>query len=256
MFYTSLDAAPRQPTESMSGFVVSAPEEGDQGLSAEMSCGHAVKPESLTGWCRSLLDQVHVYLTTCFTDISSKHPLVGHQLHITVYFPLKPIEILSCFNQYWPFGVKILKSLVNPLYKLSSIHSTRIPLTVLFILVLFTYEAVTISCCQGNQINSISLLSPFRVSTNSSVLHWSRAPCRSVMQCGPTRRCVVWQCWPRRRCSTLKRTWPDWLLQNTANSKQWVGCEINFINIINTAYDGVSVIVLHCVSSLSTVSWV
>lgn len=35
-----------------------APEEGDQGLRAEMSCGHAVTPESLTGWCRSLLDQV------------------------------------------------------------------------------------------------------------------------------------------------------------------------------------------------------
>ncbi|XP_044197463.1 probable E3 ubiquitin-protein ligase ARI5 [Thunnus albacares] len=33
------------------------PEEGDQGLRAEMSCGHAVTPESLTGWCRSLLDQ-------------------------------------------------------------------------------------------------------------------------------------------------------------------------------------------------------
>uniref|UniRef100_A0A3B4FX82 Probable E3 ubiquitin-protein ligase ARI5 n=1 Tax=Pundamilia nyererei TaxID=303518 RepID=A0A3B4FX82_9CICH len=29
----------------------------DQGLRAEMSCGHAVTPESLTGWCRSLLDQ-------------------------------------------------------------------------------------------------------------------------------------------------------------------------------------------------------
>lgn len=34
-----------------------SPEEGDQGLRAEMSCGHAVTPESLTGWCRSLLDQ-------------------------------------------------------------------------------------------------------------------------------------------------------------------------------------------------------
>ncbi|XP_038126351.1 uncharacterized protein LOC119773419 [Cyprinodon tularosa] len=33
------------------------PEEGDQGLRAEMSCGHAVTPQSLTGWCRSLLDQ-------------------------------------------------------------------------------------------------------------------------------------------------------------------------------------------------------
>ncbi|XP_069025939.1 E3 ubiquitin-protein ligase DDB_G0292642 [Embiotoca jacksoni] len=33
------------------------PEEGDQCLRAEMSCGHAVTPESLTGWCRSLLDQ-------------------------------------------------------------------------------------------------------------------------------------------------------------------------------------------------------
>ncbi|KAK5614869.1 hypothetical protein CRENBAI_010626 [Crenichthys baileyi] len=33
------------------------PEEGDQGLCAEMSCGHAVTPQSLTGWCRSLLDQ-------------------------------------------------------------------------------------------------------------------------------------------------------------------------------------------------------
>ncbi|XP_014899694.1 E3 ubiquitin-protein ligase dbl4-like isoform X2 [Poecilia latipinna] len=29
----------------------------DQGLRAEMSCGHAVTPQSLTGWCRSLLDQ-------------------------------------------------------------------------------------------------------------------------------------------------------------------------------------------------------
>lgn len=35
-----------------------APEEGDQCLRAEMSCGHAVTPESLTAWCRSLLDQV------------------------------------------------------------------------------------------------------------------------------------------------------------------------------------------------------
>ncbi|XP_070785992.1 probable E3 ubiquitin-protein ligase RNF144A-A isoform X1 [Enoplosus armatus] len=33
------------------------PEEGDECLRAEMSCGHAVTPESLTGWCRSLLDQ-------------------------------------------------------------------------------------------------------------------------------------------------------------------------------------------------------
>ncbi|XP_076016417.1 E3 ubiquitin-protein ligase RNF144A-like isoform X3 [Genypterus blacodes] len=33
------------------------PEEGDIFLRAEMSCGHAVTPESLTGWCRSLLDQ-------------------------------------------------------------------------------------------------------------------------------------------------------------------------------------------------------
>ncbi|XP_071765234.1 E3 ubiquitin-protein ligase DDB_G0292642 [Centroberyx gerrardi] len=33
------------------------PEEGDVCLRAEMSCGHAVTPESLTGWCRSLLDQ-------------------------------------------------------------------------------------------------------------------------------------------------------------------------------------------------------
>ncbi|XP_028329650.1 uncharacterized protein LOC114480059 [Gouania willdenowi] len=33
------------------------PEDGDPGLRAEMSCGHAVTPESLTGWCRSLLDQ-------------------------------------------------------------------------------------------------------------------------------------------------------------------------------------------------------
>ncbi|XP_020567347.1 E3 ubiquitin-protein ligase RNF19A isoform X1 [Oryzias latipes] len=29
----------------------------DKCLRAEMSCGHAVTPESLTGWCRSLLDQ-------------------------------------------------------------------------------------------------------------------------------------------------------------------------------------------------------
>lgn len=35
-----------------------APEDGDVCLRAEMSCGHAVTPESLTGWCRSLLDQV------------------------------------------------------------------------------------------------------------------------------------------------------------------------------------------------------
>ncbi|XP_011485859.1 probable E3 ubiquitin-protein ligase RNF217 [Oryzias latipes] len=33
------------------------PEEGDENMRAEMSCGHAVTPESLTGWCRSLLDQ-------------------------------------------------------------------------------------------------------------------------------------------------------------------------------------------------------
>lgn len=34
------------------------PDEGDLCLRAEMSCGHAVTPHSLTGWCRSLLDQV------------------------------------------------------------------------------------------------------------------------------------------------------------------------------------------------------
>ncbi|KAL6118511.1 uncharacterized protein ACO6RY_03299 [Pungitius sinensis] len=33
------------------------PHSSDQSLRAEMSCGHAVTPESLTGWCRSLLDQ-------------------------------------------------------------------------------------------------------------------------------------------------------------------------------------------------------
>ncbi|XP_061565998.1 uncharacterized protein si:ch211-212k18.15 [Cololabis saira] len=33
------------------------PDEEDVGLRAEMSCGHAVTPQSLTGWCRSLLDQ-------------------------------------------------------------------------------------------------------------------------------------------------------------------------------------------------------
>ncbi|KAM3875649.1 uncharacterized protein ACN63O_018513 [Diretmus argenteus] len=32
-------------------------QDGDVCLRAEMSCGHAVTPESLTGWCRSLLDQ-------------------------------------------------------------------------------------------------------------------------------------------------------------------------------------------------------
>lgn len=35
----------------------SSSQDGDQVLRAEMSCGHAVTPESLTGWCRSLLDQ-------------------------------------------------------------------------------------------------------------------------------------------------------------------------------------------------------
>uniref|UniRef100_A0A3Q3CX27 Uncharacterized protein n=1 Tax=Haplochromis burtoni TaxID=8153 RepID=A0A3Q3CX27_HAPBU len=29
----------------------------DDSLRAEMSCGHAVTPESLTRWCRSLLDE-------------------------------------------------------------------------------------------------------------------------------------------------------------------------------------------------------
>ncbi|CAL8327581.1 unnamed protein product [Lota lota] len=33
------------------------PEDGDESLRAEMSCGHAVTPQSLTGWTRSLLDQ-------------------------------------------------------------------------------------------------------------------------------------------------------------------------------------------------------
>uniref|UniRef100_A0A087XEA9 RING-type domain-containing protein n=1 Tax=Poecilia formosa TaxID=48698 RepID=A0A087XEA9_POEFO len=32
-------------------------DDDEQGLRAEMSCGHAVTPQSLTGWCRSLLDQ-------------------------------------------------------------------------------------------------------------------------------------------------------------------------------------------------------
>lgn len=30
----------------------------DDGLRAEMSCGHAVTPDSLTQWCRSQLDDV------------------------------------------------------------------------------------------------------------------------------------------------------------------------------------------------------
>uniref|UniRef100_A0A3P9H8B0 RING-type domain-containing protein n=1 Tax=Oryzias latipes TaxID=8090 RepID=A0A3P9H8B0_ORYLA len=33
------------------------PSEEEDSLRAQMSCGHAVTPESLTGWCRSLLDQ-------------------------------------------------------------------------------------------------------------------------------------------------------------------------------------------------------
>ncbi|XP_011605037.1 probable E3 ubiquitin-protein ligase ARI7 [Takifugu rubripes] len=33
------------------------PDDGDAPQRAEMSCGHAVTPESLTAWCRSLLDQ-------------------------------------------------------------------------------------------------------------------------------------------------------------------------------------------------------
>lgn len=32
----------------------------DDSLRVKMSCGHAVDPNSLTGWCRSLLDQSHV----------------------------------------------------------------------------------------------------------------------------------------------------------------------------------------------------
>ncbi|XP_076016448.1 E3 ubiquitin-protein ligase DDB_G0292642-like [Genypterus blacodes] len=34
-----------------------ASDEDDCSIRAEMSCGHAVTPDSLTGWCRSLLDQ-------------------------------------------------------------------------------------------------------------------------------------------------------------------------------------------------------
>uniref|UniRef100_A0A3B3VHA9 Uncharacterized protein n=1 Tax=Poecilia latipinna TaxID=48699 RepID=A0A3B3VHA9_9TELE len=37
--------------------LISDDDDEDQGLRAEMSCGHAVTPQSLTGWCRSLLDQ-------------------------------------------------------------------------------------------------------------------------------------------------------------------------------------------------------
>ncbi|XP_030018263.1 probable E3 ubiquitin-protein ligase ARI5 [Sphaeramia orbicularis] len=33
------------------------PDEGDLCLRAQMSCGHAVTPQSLTAWCRSLLDK-------------------------------------------------------------------------------------------------------------------------------------------------------------------------------------------------------
>lgn len=45
-----------------------AAEEGDHSLRAEMSCGHAVTADSLTDWCRSLLDQV---LSTEFSAMSS-----------------------------------------------------------------------------------------------------------------------------------------------------------------------------------------
>uniref|UniRef100_A0A671UYB7 Uncharacterized protein n=1 Tax=Sparus aurata TaxID=8175 RepID=A0A671UYB7_SPAAU len=34
-------------------------EEDDDSLRAEMSCGHAVTPDSLTQWCRSQLDEGH-----------------------------------------------------------------------------------------------------------------------------------------------------------------------------------------------------
>lgn len=61
-----------------------APEEGDLSLRAEMSCGHAVTPESLTAWCRSLLDQV---LSAGLSAVSSD-PLI------------KLSFILSCISDH------------------------------------------------------------------------------------------------------------------------------------------------------------
>ncbi|XP_017288656.1 probable E3 ubiquitin-protein ligase RNF144A isoform X1 [Kryptolebias marmoratus] len=52
------------------------PDEGDQGLRAEMSCGHAVTPQSLTGWCRSLLDQGQ-YTFKCPAFIKETHQQCG-----------------------------------------------------------------------------------------------------------------------------------------------------------------------------------
>ena len=40
-------------------------------LRAEMSCGHAVNPQSLTAWCRSLLDKV--LLSTSFRGFGKQN---------------------------------------------------------------------------------------------------------------------------------------------------------------------------------------
>ncbi|XP_070849580.1 probable E3 ubiquitin-protein ligase RNF144A-A [Chaetodon trifascialis] len=56
------------------------PEEGDLCLRAEMSCGHAVTPESLTAWCRSLLDQgQHKFKCPAFRDGTNCNAVWSYQ---------------------------------------------------------------------------------------------------------------------------------------------------------------------------------
>ncbi|XP_069474345.1 E3 ubiquitin-protein ligase DDB_G0292642-like isoform X2 [Ambystoma mexicanum] len=48
-----------------------SPGDDDDVLRVEMSCGHAVDPNSLTGWCRSLLDQGKIKFH-CPADVGGK----------------------------------------------------------------------------------------------------------------------------------------------------------------------------------------
>ncbi|XP_006803532.1 probable E3 ubiquitin-protein ligase ARI7 [Neolamprologus brichardi] len=69
------------------------------GLVAEMSCGHAVTPESLTRWCRSLLNQ-GVYKFTCPACVAEwSYPEVRRLAALTVeemeYFEEKIAQLAA-----------------------------------------------------------------------------------------------------------------------------------------------------------------
>lgn len=77
-------------------FCASVSEEDDDSLRAEMSCGHAVTPDSLTQWCRSQLDEV--------AHVLKKH-FWKRQLEVSI--GVKAHLVYDLTNKSWPWAQKL-----------------------------------------------------------------------------------------------------------------------------------------------------